>query len=422
MSAPPKLFNRGFVSLLVTQFFGAVNDNVLKQVLMFGVAAGGIWTGQLGDGAQGWVSLCLTVPFIILSGFAGQIADRTSKARVTVVVKIAEIALAAVAFFGFFTGNLTLTLTALVLLAVQSTFFGPAKYGMIPELVGDDNLSQANGSINMFTNIAVIAGTLLAGPVYDRYAPSADPVSPATALPWLPGVILVSIAVLGLVACLFLPKLKPMDPSLKIRWNPFGLYVTAIRDMAKTHLLNVALAWAFFYLIGMMALLILPDYKELLNISASKASVLLGVLGLSIGLGSVSAGLISGKHIKPKLIPVGAIGMTSFFLLLGIVPPAFGSVATLLLGAGIFAGLYIVPLQSLLQHLSPDDERGRFLGTANAMSFVASTAGSLVFIFAKSTLDLPSNRVFLIVSALALIGIGLLLVAMRKALKNPDAP
>ncbi|MDG2123931.1 MAG: hypothetical protein P8J87_09555, partial [Verrucomicrobiales bacterium] len=87
MPASTKLFNRGFASLLATQFFGAVNDNVLKQVLMFGVAAGGIWTGQLGDGAQGWVSLCLTVPFIILSGFAGQIADRTSKARVTVIVK-----------------------------------------------------------------------------------------------------------------------------------------------------------------------------------------------------------------------------------------------------------------------------------------------------------------------------------------------
>ncbi|MDG2123699.1 MAG: MFS transporter, partial [Verrucomicrobiales bacterium] len=236
-----------------------------------------------------------------------------------------------------------------------------------------------------------------------------------------PGAVLLFIAALGLIACLSLPKLRPMDPSLKIRWNPFGLYVTAIRDMAKSHLLKVALAWAFFYLIGMMALLILPDYKELLGITASKASVLLGVLGLAIGLGSVSAGLISGKHIKPSLIPIGAIGMTTFFLLLGIVPPTFISVAVLLLGAGVFAGFYIVPLQSLLQHLSPDDERGRFLGTANAMSFVASTTGSLVFIFAKSTLDLPSNRVFLIVGSLALIGIGLLLTAMRKALRNPDA-
>lgn len=419
MPTPTKLFNRGFASLLATQFLGAVNDNVLKQVLMFGVAAGGIWTGQLGDGAQGWVSLCLTVPFILLSGFAGQIADRSSKARVTVIVKIAEIVLAAVAFFGFFTGNLTVTLVSLVLLAIQSTFFGPAKYGMIPELVGDDNLSQANGTINMFTNIAVISGTLLAGPLYDHYAPAPDPNNPPNALPWLPGAVLLIIAATGLVTALSLPKLKPMDPSLKIRWNPFGLYVTSIRDMAKSNLLKVAVAWAFFYLIGMMALLVLPDYKELLAISASKASVLLGILGLAIGSGSVTAGLISGKHIKPTLIPVGAVGMTTFFLLLGILPPSFTTVAALLFGAGIFAGLYIVPLQSLLQHLSPDDERGRFLGTANAMSFVASTTGSLVFIFAKSTLALPSNRVFLIVGSLSLIGTGLLLVAMRKTLKNP---
>ncbi|MCB1036409.1 MAG: DUF503 family protein, partial [Acidobacteria bacterium] len=75
----------------------------------------------------------------------------------------AEIGIAAVGFSGFLAGNLWITLFAMLLLAIQSSFFGPAKYGMIPELVGDRDLSQANGTINMATNIAVIAGTLAAG-------------------------------------------------------------------------------------------------------------------------------------------------------------------------------------------------------------------------------------------------------------------
>ena len=189
--------------------------------------------------------------------------------------------------------------------------------------------------------------------------------------------------------------------------------------MSRTSLLLVALAWAFFYMVGMIALLILPDYRDLLDVSAQKASVLLGILGVAIGLGSVTAGLISGKHIEPRLIPVGAVGMTVFFILLGVLPLQFGLVAGLLTGAGIFAGLYIVPLQALLQHLSPPDERGRFLGTANGLSFVFSTMGSLIFLYLRSSQGMASNRIFLVSGILSIVGTGILIWRLRKLLVDP---
>lgn len=423
MAEGKRVLNRGFVALLLTQFFGAVNDNLLKGVLSFAVAAGGLWAGHLGDGGQGYVGLCLTVPFILFSGFAGQLADRTSKQVLTVQVKLAEIVIAAIGWLAFVQGNLPLAMATMLLLAIQSAFFGPAKYGMIPELVGDRDLSQANGTINMATNIAVIVGTLLAGPVYTLFHPEPLPGQSAADLaaprPWVPGVAMVAVALLGFAACLGIPRLRAMDPGLRIDWNPAGPYLKALREMSRGPLLLVASAWSFFYLIGMLAILILPDYRDLLQVSATKASLLLGVLGVAIGVGSVSAGLISGKHIEPRLIPVGAVGMTLFFLLLGAVPPAFGNVAGLLAGAGIFAGFYIVPLQALLQHLSPAGERGRFLGTANALSFVASTGGSLVFLVARSNCGMPANRVFLLCAALALVGSGLLLWRLRRLLLDP---
>jgi hypothetical protein len=128
--------------------------------------------------------------------------------------------------------------SALVLLAIQSSFFGLAKYGMIPELLDDSQLSQANGSINMFTNLAVIAGTLAVGPVYSLYHP--DLGSNASPLLWLPGVAMLVIAIIGFFACLPIPCLKAMDPNLKINWNPFSLYVQTLRDMAGSNLLLVA--------------------------------------------------------------------------------------------------------------------------------------------------------------------------------------
>jgi acyl-[acyl-carrier-protein]-phospholipid O-acyltransferase/long-chain-fatty-acid--[acyl-carrier-protein] ligase len=116
----------------------------------------------------------------------------------------------------------------------------------------------------------------------------------------------------------------------------------------------------------------------------------MGVLGVAIGIGCGVAGMISGHRIEPRLIPIGAAGLVIFFVLLALVPPslpnfppgirvALSNVSFFILGAGFSAGFYIIPLQSLLQKLSPDDERGRFLGTANAVSFTFLTVAALLY-------------------------------------------
>ena len=408
------LVKRGFLSLIFTQFFGAANDNMLKGVLTF-MVIDGVWSGRLGAGGQGLVALCFTIPFIVLSGYAGQFADRNSKRYVSVLVKVVEIPIAATALLGFWSGNLWITLAALVALSCQSAFFGPAKYGMIPELVDDRDLSRANGTINMMTNIAVILGTLLAGEVADRYdpLPAADG-SSAPAVLWLPGALMLAVAAAGLIAVLFLVRLEPGDKNLKYNPNPFATYISAIREMSKSPLLMVMLAWGYFYLLAGLALLIIPEYTVVLKIDRAEAAVLLGVLGAAIGLGSVTAGLISGHRIEPRLIPIGALGLTIFFVLLGTVQPslpalapklrvAFSSVSGFIFGAGFFAGFYIIPLQAMLQKYSPDDERGRFLGTANAISFTFLAIGSLLYWIIKPLFGGAPQRIFL-VSAVLMFG------------------
>jgi MFS family permease len=427
MPKSERLFSRGFLALLVTQLFGAVNDSVLKQVLILAVASGGIWQSKFGEGGQGYVALCLTIPFILFSGIAGQIADRTSKRKIAILAKMIEVVIAVIALAAFLGGNFWACLGALILLAIQSAFFGPAKYGMIPELVSDRNLSQANGSINMFTNLAVIGGSLLAGSVYKYYATgfSGDKLigtMESSAL-WLPGILFVVIALIGLIPSFFIPKLKSFHADLQIDFNPIRPYVKALKEMSRSSLLVVALAWSFFYLIGMIALLLIPDFagENLLNIPEDKNNLIIGILGISIGLGSVVAGLISGKHIEPRLIPIGAIGMTIFFFLIGLAPVEFMTIAALIGGAGFFAGFYIVPLQALLQHLSPQGERGRFLGTANALSFVFSSIGALLvpFMRGRNFMHLPANHAFLVCGVISTIGTGILLWHMRRLLADP---
>lgn len=395
----------GFSALLVTQFFGAANDNILKGVLGFAVASGGIWAASLGDGGQGWVGLCLTLPFILFSGWAGQIADRTSKRDLTVGLKIAEVAVVAVAGLAFLLGSVWLAVFAMVLMATQSAFFGPAKYGVIPELVREERLSGANGTINLFTNLAIIAGTIVAGPVYDAFAPAAG-IEPGIA--WLPGAAMVAVAVLGVVASLGLPRLRAATPELRFDWNPIGTYWRSLREMARGPLLAVTLAWSFFYLLGMLVLLILPDYKDLLGTSAAVAANLLGVVAIAIGVGSMIAGLASGSRVRPGLAPFGALGMAISMTLLAFAPRDPISVGVLLVPMGIAAGFYIVPLQTMLQKFSPEESRGRFLGTANAVSFVASSLASLVFLACRRS-GLEADAVFLVAAGgafIAAIGFG----------------
>jgi acyl-[acyl-carrier-protein]-phospholipid O-acyltransferase/long-chain-fatty-acid--[acyl-carrier-protein] ligase len=203
------------------------------------------------------------VPFILLSGLGGQIADRHSKRTVTWWVKIAEIPIALVGALGFFTGNLWISLLALIALTCQSAIFGPAKYGMIPELVAERDLSRANGTINMMTNAAVIAGTLVAGLVSDRFSPQ----NGAPGLLWLPGAVFLAIAIAGLIASAFLTPLQIGDRNLHYTLNPFSTYVETIREMAKSRLLLVMMAWGYFYLLAGIALFIVPEYTVVLNIT-----------------------------------------------------------------------------------------------------------------------------------------------------------
>lgn len=406
------LLKRGFLSLIVTQFFGAANDNILKGILVF-MVIDGAWQGRLGAGGQGIVGICFSLPFILLSGYAGQFADRHSKQRVTMLVKVVEIPIALLGLFGFWTGNLWLTLATLVLLTSQSAFFGPAKYGMIPELVAEGDLSRANGAINMMTNIAVILGTLVSGLISDRYSPQPDPAGEPAPDPilWLPGAAMVGVAVLGLGAALMIPRLKPGDPGLKYDPNPFSAYVFSLREMRRTPLFMVTMAWGWFYLLAGLALLIVPEYTTVLGVTRQEASMLLGVLAVSIGLGCAVAGLVSGHRIEPRLIPLGGAGITLFCALLAWVPPAMftqtttirvltSNVSFLIFGCGFFSGFYIIPLQALLQKLSPRDERGRFLGTANCVSFGFFTLASLIYWVIRPLFGTQPQDVFLVSAAL----------------------
>src|SRR5262249_45697716 len=117
----------GLQPFLWTQFLGAFNDNLFKMVVS--MVAIGAATADTSGGQLAIVGAVFILPFLLFSGYAGQLADIYSKRSVLVVTKSLEIVATLIGLAAFVTGHLYFTYVTLFLIAVQATFFSPAKYG-----------------------------------------------------------------------------------------------------------------------------------------------------------------------------------------------------------------------------------------------------------------------------------------------------
>ncbi len=368
----PALASKGFVGFCAVQFFGAANDNILKQVLLFSLATGGMWQDALGPGSQGYVGLALTLPFVLLSPWFGQFSDKWSKARVTWAVKVWEVMIALAAWLAFFLGSPGFALVCMVMLATQSALYGPAKYGIIPELVRRDQIGPASGLVNMLTNVAIIGGTALAGPVAIAYRDGAT---------WAPGLALCVVALAGLAACLALPTLRAHAAHLRIRPDVVRCLLRSQWELRQTPVFLVALLDGGFYFIGMLGILGLPDFQSPVSggLSIEQITIALVAMSVAVGIGGLAAGAACRRTIRPRLVPLGCAAMAAGFGAVGLLPVEPWRLVAWLFVGGLGAGVVIVVVQTMLLHMIAEHERGRVLGAVNTLSFLFMAGASVLY-------------------------------------------
>src|SRR5438105_4288029 len=147
-----------FEAFLWTQFLGAFNDNVYKMIVSVGAVE--LAADQLlGARYLALAGAVFVIPFLLLAGYAGQVADRFSKSRVLQVTKAFEILVMGAGMIALALGSVNLLLIVLFLLAVQANFFSPAKYGILPETVDEAQITRANGLLELSTFAAIVLGT-----------------------------------------------------------------------------------------------------------------------------------------------------------------------------------------------------------------------------------------------------------------------
>ncbi|MBI3896563.1 MAG: MFS transporter [Acidobacteria bacterium] len=390
---PEKLRKRSFWSLFAASFQEAFNDLAFRTLVTFFILGIGLSQGDR-DRLVSITLALFALPFILFSMGGGYLADRFSKRSVTIWMKAVEIGSMGLAVVGLALGSVPLLLTVVFLVSAQSAFFGPSKWGLLPELLPEKRLSWGNGVLQFGTYLAAIAGTVAGGFLSDIFRGQKA---------WA-GVILMATVVFGFLMSLRIYPVPAANPNRKARIDFLSDLAAQIRLIRQDRTLYLAVFGNayFLFLASLLQLNILRYGKDVLRVGDTQNSYLQAAVAIGIGLGSIAAGYLSGNKIEYGLIPLGSLGIVLFTVLLSQDGLFFQTVLFYLASLGFAGGFFIVPIGALIQYRPPAGVRGGVIAAANLLSwvgaFVAAGADYGLTAGAKFT---PSS-VFLLGAAITL--------------------
>jgi acyl-[acyl-carrier-protein]-phospholipid O-acyltransferase/long-chain-fatty-acid--[acyl-carrier-protein] ligase len=424
---PPLWHDPTFHGMNFTQFFGAFNDNLFKQLVLL------ICVNYAGSGHdyQTYAQALFALPFVLFSGFAGFLADRVSKQRIVVSMKIAEIAVMTAGFLAFEStyGRLVWLMCVVFLMGTHSAFFGPSKYGILPELFRETDLPPVNGMIQMTTFLAIICGAALAGFIKEWFG---------TRL-WVGSAMCIAIAIIGTLTSLLVRRTPVARPGLP--FTPGALFISGEtwqmfrKDRPLFHVLLISSL--FWFLGGVIQPAVNAFGKLQLEYGDARTSVMVVCMAIGIMFGCVWAGTASKGQIRIGFVTLGAWGIVASLSLLavlgatkgsmaGVDQPAsdtattvvdtsssvrsseanratheaesFGSVLVpkdpfewisrgLLVGVGLFAGFFYVPLAVFMQVRPPADLKGRMIGAMNLINWIGILVAAVFYGAAEAVCD-----------------------------------
>jgi len=404
---PQKISARGFWSLFATQFQGAFSDNVLQKLVIFMFLDMNISLAEKHKISE-YVGMLFSLPFILFSMYGGFMADRFSKRTVTIAVKIFEIAVMLFACAGLAWQSQEILLAGIFCMGVHSAFFGPSKYGLLPELLPDVKLSWGNGVLELGTFAAIILGTASAACLHAFFSDKEI---------WS-GLILITLAAAGLATSMGITRVPAADPARKFRINPIGDLFAQLNLVRKDRILSLAfLGNTYFNFLGALLFLNMFFYgKYVLHVGDIQIGCLSIALAMGIGVGSVVAGYASDGKIEYGLVPYGAFGLSIISVLLAIHGLSLNAVLALLALLGFAGGFFIVPVSAILQRQPEPSKRGGVLAAANLLSFVGIFLASGAYYVLADVFNMSPLQVFLFGGILTFLGAILVLVLSPNSL------
>jgi 1-acyl-sn-glycerol-3-phosphate acyltransferase len=387
------LGERRFLPFFITQACGAFNDNLLKNVLVILVTyQSARWSRLAPELLTNVAAGLFILPFVLFSGIAGQLGERFDKARILKCIKALEIAIMLVAAAGFLNHSVGLLLFALFMMGAHSTFFAPAKYGLLPQVLSAEELVGGNAMLETGTFLAILAGTLIAG-LLAGHANTA----------WIAASLFV-VALFGFGVSLAIPKSVAVAPQQRLDWNPISSTLDNLRAARESRsvLLSV-LGMSWFWFFGAVILTQLPQYcHDVLHGDESLVTITILMFSVGVAIGSLLCERLSGRQVEIGLVPFGSIGLTLFAIDWVVATPRIDATAVVSVHAlvttpgglrtlfdiaaiGVFGGFFIVPLNALVQQRSRPEALARVIGANSILNavFMVAAAGLSAAVLAR---------------------------------------
>jgi acyl-[acyl-carrier-protein]-phospholipid O-acyltransferase/long-chain-fatty-acid--[acyl-carrier-protein] ligase len=403
----PHASHRGFWNLIATQFQGAFSDNALKNLVIF-LILGMNLPHERANRMISLVGIIFAIPFLLFSLAGGYFADRYSKRSVTICTKYLEIAVMILALAGLAASNLPLQFAAIFLVCTQAALFGGAKYGLLPELLRETELSWGNGILELGTFVAALTGTMTGAFLADTFRGRQA---------WS-GALLLTISLVGLATSYGISRVPVAAPQRKYTWNPFTDLREQLGIIRSNRLLALAVAGNiyFWYLAALIVLVVVVYGTGALGLTALRTSYLQAAMAVGIGVGSVATGYFSNEQIEYGFIPLGAGGMALACAALSFAHLGYWTVFSELAALGFFAGFFAVPINALIQRLPPIERRGSVIATANLLSWVGIGLASAVYYVSAEVFHLAAQRTFLVSAITTLIALVCIAIAQPDSL------
>ncbi len=361
---------RNYPLLLASQFLSAFGDNLILMLIL-GPFLTDFDAGKITKEQQSLANIYYTsllfVPFVFLAPLTGYLNDRFSKNRWLMggnFIKLAGAGLVAVGWKA----------VGYLVVGVGAAVYSPAKYGILPEILPTERLVKANGTIELLTLVAILAGTVGGAEAFDHFS--------------LANCYWLVIAVYGL--SLILNLLMARTPSyreVKLRGS-FGQFFSNLRDLiGQRRLARILAGTALFWICGAVLKMNLQPW-------GGQVLQLKSMVGISLLILWLSGGVMAGSVLAGQLHAVGDLHATRRYgwLLAGGVA-LLGSIgwlmelglthvnnwaAFVLVLTGLAAGLFLIPLNAALQAESHKDKLGKTIATQNGIENLSMLGGSLL--------------------------------------------
>jgi len=384
---------RGFWSLMATQFQNAFSDNALKNLVILLLLAQPRSAEQQAS-LVAFAGALFAAPFILFSMLGGWLADRFSKKRVMVGVKIAEIGIMLFAAVGLGIQSVPLQLVAIFMMGCHSAIFGPSKYGILPEILPVEKLSWANGVVELLTFLGIISGTVAGGFLAAGFV----------ANPAISGLLLAALACGGWWCARGVSEVAAANPTCPLRINPVSdLWRQTVRMRSDRDLWRANWGNAGFYFVAALVQMNLVLYGQgVLHLNETQNGLLNAALAIGIGVGSVVAGYASRGRIEYGFVAVGGLVMALATFPMGLAEISVKAFCGALVGLGFGGGLFIVPIAAVLQHRPQAHEKGAVQGAASVWSFVGILGASGAQLLLGNVAQVGVGRIFWAAGVVAL--------------------